>query len=321
MRTLGYPGTKASVTSTGYNASGYGAPQSGDIAQSNDPYINSIKAQANAAQKQINSYDPNAINKAIYGSVYAPVGNAAYYNTGQAYQKAFQQAQSQVDPFYNQQINAFNTNIAAMNQQAQQQQSLTSAQIQQQLANTLQGNQISQQRVGEDTSTALGNLGNAQQNYKQTEGMQFDQAQRALAQGLGQAGTAESGGGQQQVATAQKQEQLGQQAQGQQYQVQRQAQQLFANRSFEDISRSSGIAGQQAGQQESQGKLDLNKQLTQLASQQQQQTAAYTQSMKQQELSQAGANYDIGLNQFFQSLQGKTNPYNLQATYQAYRPM
>lgn len=274
-----------------------------------------------AAQPASQGYDPNALLKAIYGSVYAPVGQAAYYNTGAAYQNAMKQAQGQVDPFYNQQINAFNTSIAAQNQQAQQQQQLTNAGIQEQLQNTLQGNQIAQQRTGEDVGTAESNLANTQQNYKQTEGLNFDIAQRQQAAGLGAAGTAESGGGQQQVQQAQTQEQLGQQAQGQQYQVQRQAEQLFANRSFEDISRSSGVAGQQAGQQTQQAQLNLNQQLTQLASTQQQQDASYQQAEKQQELAQTGANYDVGLNNFFNSLQGKTNPYDLQATYQAYRPM
>jgi hypothetical protein len=287
------------------------------------PFANGALYGADLAQMNSGTpaYNPNAVTQAIYGSVYAPTGTAAYYNTGQAYQKALSQAQSQVDPFYNQQINAFNTSIAAQQQQANQQQQLTNAGIQSSLQNTLQGNQIAQQRVGQDTSTALSNMANAQQNYKQTEGLGFDIAQRGLSGQLGAAGTAESGGGQQQVQQAQTQEQLGQQAQGQQYQVQRAAQQLFANRSFEDIARSSSIAGTQAGQQTQQAQLSLQEQLTGLASQQQQQDAAYQQAQKQQELAQASANYDVGLNNFFNSLQGKTNPYNLQATYQAYRPM
>lgn len=318
MRTLGYPGTKASVTSRGFNASPYGAPQAGDITQGgNASYIGSLTNQV----KQAQAYDPNALMRAMTES-YAPIAHPAYYNTGQAYQNALKQAQGAVDPYYNQQINAFNTIFAGQQQTAQQQQQLTAAGIQEQLANTLQGNEIAQGRVGEDTSTALSNMANAQQNFKETEGMNFDIAQRGLQGQLGQAGTAESGGGQQQVLQGQRQEQLGQQAQGQQYQVQRQAEQLFANRSFEDISRSSGIAKTQAGTQTQQAQLDLNKQLQSIAQAQLQTTSGLEQARKQQEAATAAQYYDIGLSSFLGNLakSGRSGA-DISATAGMYRPM
>ncbi len=146
--------------------------------------------------------------------------------------------------------------------------------------------------------------------------MQFDQAQRALGTSLGQAGTAESGGGQQQVATAQKQEQLGQQAQGQQYQVQRAGQQLFANRSFEDLARSGGIAKEQAGTQTQQTKLDLNKSLQSIA---QYQTGQQTQLLNQRNANAAQTAtgiYNKNLADFLGGL--RLRPEDYAATASAY---
>lgn len=309
MGEVGYAGTPASLQDNSL--------KTGLVTGSNNAYINSLKGQAQQAQ----AYDPNALLEAMTES-YAPIAHPAYYNTGQAYQSAAAQAKAATDPYYNQQINAFNTIFAGQQQTAQQQQQLTAAGIQEQLANTLQGNEIAQGRVGEDTSTALNNMANAQQNYKETEGMNFDIAQRGLQGQLGQAGTAESGGGQQQVQQAQTQEQLGQQAQGQQYQVQRQAQQLFANRSFEDISRSSGIAGQQAGTQTQQSQLDLNKQLQSIAQSQMQTTTGLQQAQKQQEAAATAQYYDIGLNNFLSGLvkSGRSGT-DISATAGMYRPI
>jgi hypothetical protein len=255
----------------------------------------------------------------LYSQIYNAQPKASYYNTGAAYASALKQGGAQADALYNKQLNELNTQMSAQQQTAQQQQELSNSIIQQTLQNTLQGNDITGQRVGEDTSTALGNLANAQQNYKQTEGMQFDQAQRALGTQLGQAGTAESGGGQQQVATAQKQEQLGQQAQGQQYQIQRQGQQVFANRSFEDLARSSGIAKEQAGTQTSQTKLDLNKSLQQISQYQTQQQQSLLQSRNAYAAAGANAIYDTNLGNFLNSLYGKVRPEDYSATAQAYQ--
>lgn len=305
MNAVGYPGTQQSVT----GQSPYGPYKSGYLGAST-PSSQSVQPSGVGL---LQNYDPTAFLKALI----PPQGHAAAYDTGAASVRAMQQAQGQVDPFYNQQINAFNTNMAAQRQQAQQEQELANSNIQSSLQNTLQGNEITQGRVGEDTSTALNNLANAQQNYKSTEGMQFDQAQRALGTQLGQAGTAESGGGQQQVATAQKQEQLGQQAQGQQYQVQRAGQQLFANRSFEDIARSSGVAKQQAGLQTQGAQLNLNKELTSIAQYENQYGTQLEQGKKQAEMAQSAANYTNNLRNFYSSL-GNMSTADLQATYQKY---
>lgn len=246
-----------------------------------------------------------------------PIAHAAYYNSGQAYQTALGQAHGTVDPLYNKMINDFNAQMDAQVQNYNQQNQLANTGIENTLQNLLQNNQITGQRVGEDTSTALSNLANYQGNYKETEGMGFDQAQRALQGNLGAAGTATSGLGQQQVGAAQRQERLGQEAQGQQYQTQRVAQQLFMNRSLEDLSRSSAQAGTSAGLQKQGAQLSLNQQLTQSAMAREQGLQSYQQQQNAALQSQAAANYGLGLSDWLKGQQKVLNPYDFTATLQA----
>lgn len=259
----------------------------------------------------------NQYNNALYQMTQLRPGNiVGNFNTGAQYAQARQQAQGQENTYYTNLMNQFNNQIAQQQGEAQQANQMAQEGIQANLQNTLGQNQISGQRVGEDTSTALSNLANYQQNYKQTEGLNFDQAQRALSGNLAAGGTGTSGLGQQQVQQAQTQEQLGQQAEGQQYNVQRVAQQLFANRSMEDLSRSSQIAGQQAGLQTKAANFDLTTHLSALQRSQQTQQETYNKLEKDSIAADASSAYAKQVNDYLQGLRGKVAPQDFSATAQ-----
>ncbi len=121
MGAVGYPGTKASVTSTGMGATPY-AGQTQTYPGLND-YIKGQQNQIQTTQSAI-----NALN-AEYAKMYNAQPKPAYYNSGAAYTSAMKQGGAQADALYNKQLNELNTQMAAQQQGAQQQQELSNSVI------------------------------------------------------------------------------------------------------------------------------------------------------------------------------------------------
>lgn len=111
-------------------------------------------------------------------------------------------------------------------------------------------------RTAEDTQTNIADINAAQDYQTRNESLNFDAANRALVEGTGAAGTAESGIGQQQVQEAQQQYRTMSNEEVRQASNKVAAQNTLMNRTFEDLSVKEKRGGEDttAGKQ----KLDLD---------------------------------------------------------------
>lgn len=269
---------------------------------------------AKAAQTSVQPPDYNALlaaaNAAAQQAAYAPA-----LNLGDIYNQASTTAQGAVNPYYTKQLSDFQTQQAQSKALQQQQTQMNIQNLQTQLANTLQGNQITQGRTAQDV------LGNEQQigikadQAQQDQGTQFDQARIAQAKQLASQGLTTSGTGAQQVLGSQTDRNTQEGRQAADVAQQQQAQELFKTRTFEDLARSGDLATKQEATGETQANFDLNKFILGQAADLQQQT----QSLEQQRLSRVAQETQnqakLLVNNFIQSL---SNPAQRLAAAQQY---
>lgn len=234
-----------------------------------------------------------------------------------AWNSAYAAAQTQGNQWYNSMIGQLQSDTAA-EENAQQnlaQNSLTG--IQENLGNVLQQNQITGQRTQQDTATTLSNMATAQQGQLAQTGLASDTQTRAMQAQQGAAGTATSGLGQGQQATAQMGARLQSQQEQQGFNIQTAAQNLFQNRTMEDLSRGSDIAQQQADLQSQATNFSLQSYITQLGAQTNQIGEQYYQASQGMINAAAGQNYDTSINNYLGGLQGKVAPQDYATTASA----
>jgi hypothetical protein len=193
---------------------------------------NKLYAQQLAAQPRLLSYDY--------------VGNQA---------RARSQAEQAVNPRYTELFNKF-LEQTRVNQTRQVEDTNTANKLlEESLANTQQGNKLAGERTTQDVATNEQLLGQQSQNFQQDTGQQFEQQRLAAAR----AGNV--GGGldtqQQNLATAQANTQESRQSQS--FDVQKQAQELFKTRTFEDIARSNELATKSTTQGKEKNAIDLSR--------------------------------------------------------------
>jgi hypothetical protein len=223
--------------------------------------------------------DPNPGNSPFHapnllgggGGNYAPT--APNWDINAIYNQAGGQAAAQVNPYYTQQLQQFQTNQANAKALQDQQRQLSLQNLQNTLDTNLQGNETSRGRTSQDV------LQNEQQisqqaDYRQADqGQQFDQARLAQAKQLAQGGLTGSGLGNQQALQSETARNVQEQRQGAQDQQQVAAQELSKARTFEDLANSDVLSKQAKGQGEKQVGIDWDKfvqgQATDLQSQQQ----------------------------------------------------
>lgn len=231
------------------------------------------------------------------------------------YSQAGAKAQANVNPYYTKQLQDFQAQQAQNKALQQQQTQMNIQNLQTQLANTLQGNSITQGRTAQDALTSEQQAGIQADQQQQTQGTQFDQARIDQAKQLASQGLTGSGLGNQQVLGSEtaRNTQESQQAQTQQQATQQT--ELLKNRTFEDLARSGDLATQSETQGETQANFDLNKYIQGQAGDLQNEQ----QTLEQQRLAQVSqetqSQAKLLVNQFIQSI---SNPAQRQAAVQAY---
>lgn len=236
-------------------------------------------------------------------------------NLSSIYNQASSKAASNVNPYYTKQLQDFQAQQAQEKALQQQQTQMNIANLQTQLQNTLQGNQITQGRTAQDVLANEQQIGIKSDQTQQDQGTQFDQARIAQAKQLAGQGLTTSGVGQGQVAQSQTDRNTQESRQAADAAQQQQQQELFKNRTFEDLARSGELAGQAEKTGETQQNFDLNKFIQGQASQLQQQTQTLEQQRLQRVAQETQAQAKLLVNKFIQSL---SNPAQRLAAAQQY---
>jgi len=281
-------------------------------------------APAPAADSSMSAYLKAlaSLQSSMYQYTGPPAGQiVGGFNTSAAHNAAAAAATNTDTAYYNNLLNQYNTNMAQQQGYAQQQNQNTIQGIQENTQNVLNQNTITGQRTGEDLNTTLSNMANSQQNQLSQTGLGDSQQQQAQLSQQGSAGTAESGLGAQQQSVTQQGQALGSQAEQQGYDVQKAAQNLFANRTMADLSRGSDIAQQQSGLQQNAANFSLSSYLSQLQQQQQQYAETNAASLKTAIGADTSLNYGTAVNNFLQGLStnGAQNSANYNTTATALR--
>lgn len=243
-------------------------------------------------------------------SAYAP-----NLNLSTVYAQAGKSAAGAVNPYYTKQLKDFVAQQTAdkINQQKQTQVNIQN--LQDQLANTLQGNSITQARTGQDVLQNEQQINQTADRTQQDQGTQFDQARIAQAKQVASQGLTASGLGQGQVLQSQTDRNLQETRQAADVQQQTQAQELFKTRTFEDLARSGTLAQQSKTKGVTQANFDLNKYIQgqKFDLRNQKQTLENQRLSRLAQETQTRAK--LAVNKFIQSI---SNPAQRQAAAQVY---
>lgn len=164
--------------------------------------------------------------------VYAPKLDIAGLNA-----RARSAAEAAVNPYYTKALNDY-LEKEAFQRQIQQKQTETNIQnLEDQLTQTLEQNEITKKRTGEDVAINMERLATAEDEFQTDSGQAFDAARIAEARRAAIAGTTGGTAGAAQEALQIKNA-TAESRQTRKFQEQREQQELFKNRTFEDIIRS-----------------------------------------------------------------------------------
>lgn len=171
--------------------------------------------------------------------------------------KARADAEGAVNPYYTKLLNDFLTQQSAQKAQQQAQYDTNIKNLDDQLAETLKTNEITGKRTTEDVGQNMADINQNADIFQTDSGQAADAARIAQARGLAQSGlTGGVGAQQQEAATAASN--TGEKRQEQQFQHQRQAQELFKTRTFEDLARSGELATKSTEKGKKAAKFDLD---------------------------------------------------------------
>jgi hypothetical protein len=184
--------------------------------------------------------------------VYAPKLDIAGINS-----QARSAAENAVNPYYTKALNDY-LEKEAFQRSIQEAQTKTNVKnLEDTFNQTLDQNATTQRRTGEDVGTNLAQVARAEDQFQTDSGQAFDAARIAEARRASIAGT--TGGtaaaGQESLQTKNA---TTEQRQEQQYQDQRDQQELFKNRTFEDIAKSNATATTSKEKGVSQANFDLD---------------------------------------------------------------
>lgn len=277
---------------TGISLGNYNPQGGGGISLQNTPQTG-VPLQGSAPAPPPPAYSaPSAP-----ATVYAPK-----LDLSSIYNQAQNSAAGAVNPYYTKSLADFVTQQTEAQDQFQKQQALNQQALDQQYQNTLAANQLTGQRTSQDV------LGNEQQagikadQTQQDQGTAFDQARIAQAKQLATAGLTTSGLGGQQVAQSEAAHNTQEGRQAADLAQQNQQQELFKSRTFEDLAKSSELAGQAKTGKEQQAAFDLHNYIINRGQDLQKQTASLEQQRLQALGSQTQSQAKILVNNFIQSL-------------------
>lgn len=168
--------------------------------------------------------------------VYAPALNFSATNA-----QARSAAENAVNPYYVKQLNDFLAAQAAKKQQAETQAKFGIEGLETDLANKIAENEITRTRTTEDVGQNLENLAIQEDQFQTDTGQQFDTSRLASLREAAQAGLTGGLGAQQQEA-AQTARNTTEERQTAKFGEEKQQQELFKARTFEDLTRSGTLA-------------------------------------------------------------------------------
>lgn len=169
-------------------------------------------------------------------------GTALKYDITGAMNTARAQAGSQLNPYYQDQLNLFLKAEALKRGQEQTMNQMNVRNIEDSLNQQTQANATTRQRTAEDTGIARAAT-NTQEDQMQTDtGTAFDDARIEQARQLFVQGMTTSGAGRQQIGRTQADRNTAEQRASEQFDLTRAAQDLFQTRTFEDLSTSDQLA-------------------------------------------------------------------------------
>jgi hypothetical protein len=155
--------------------------------------------------------------------------------------QARKSAENAVNPYYTKQLNDFLARQAAQKQQQEQQTQMNIQSLEENLTNTLQGNETKKTRTSEDVATDVANINQQEDIFQTDTGQAADAGRIQQARDLAQSGLT-GGMGAQQVESAVDKRNTAEARQGAEFDQARAQQELFKGRTFEDLARSGELA-------------------------------------------------------------------------------
>lgn len=188
--------------------------------------------------------------------VYAPALNIAALTS-----QARASAEGAVNPYYTKSLNDFLAQQSALKAQQQQSYDLDIKNFQDQLNQTLDQNATTKTRTAEDTATNEAQVADTADQFQTDSGKQFTTDRLAKAETVAQAGLTGGIGAQQQEA-AQEAHNTDESRQTTQFQQQKDQQELFKSRTFEDLAKSGELATTTSNKGQAQAKFNLDNYIT-----------------------------------------------------------
>lgn len=308
---LGYVGNDAKFGNTSKLSPGQLPP----LEVRNIELYNAFKGQQNQP-----AADPNAQLQAVLkqiaaasgggAQVYAPKLDIAAINS-----QARSAAENAVNPYYTKTLNDFLAQQSAQKQQQQTQFQTNVQNLQDQLKQTQEANALTGTRTTEDVAAKQGLINESNNQNQIDTGTQFEDARLAQAKAQAASGVLGTGAGNRAtgVATAGRNTQEGRQ--NVQFQQQRDQQELFKSRTFEDLAKSNELAKTSEAKGVKAAQFDLDSYI---------QNAGFTEQnqrnqLEQERLGRVGQEQQnqgrLLVNNFINSI---ANPAQRQAAVQAY---
>lgn len=178
------------------------------------------------------------------------------FNTAANSAKARSQAEQAVNPLYTKKLQDYLDQQRTYQQRQEADTATASKTLDEALANTLQANELTKQRTGEDVAANIAGINTQAENYQADSGDQFNQARLALLRGGQDVG---AGLGAQEVARQQQQRNTQEGRQVETFNEAKRGQELVKTRTFEDLARSGELATKGTGEQKKALQLSLSR--------------------------------------------------------------
>lgn len=241
--------------------------------------------------------------------VYAPKLDIAAVNA-----QARSAAEGAVNPYYTKVLNEFLSGQAQRRQQQQTQYDTNIKNLEDNLAQSLQNDELSRQRTTEDVATNQAHINQTSDQYQTDTGQQNTKDYLTQAKQLAQSGMT-GGLASQQEEAAQAARNTQESRQGDQYQQQRDAQALFKGRTFEDLAKTDVLAQQTSTKGKAQEKFNLDSYLQNAAADEQ----AKRNDLEKSRLQDVASNQQAQAKLAFQNyIAGITNPAQRAAAISTY---
>lgn len=310
---LGKQGDSTANQLLGYvgNDAKFGVPTNtvyGGLLTANDNFYKAYQGYSDPARTTMPS---------IYGSgggapppVYAPK-----LDTASIYAKARTQAENAVNPFYTKQLNDFLAQQGALKQQRQEQYTTDIGNYKQALKDTEEANALNKERTGEDAALKQTNINTANDNNQVDTGNTFEDQRLQAARDQATSGVLGSGAGNRATAVATTARNTTEGRQNDQFQEQRQQADLFKNRTFEDLAKSTELATTGEATKEKQATFDLDSYIQNAGFNEQDQRNKLEEARLQRVAQESGSQAKLLFNNY---LAGISNPAQYEAAVRTY---